>query len=160
MILINLIFSFLNFLLLIAVFYYVIQRFIVPAVVNMIKIYDAFIHRLQYDRQEVISDYQLILKNIDEQEEQFQVVQVKFLVWEKKCNDMRLERLAQQKKVERVLHDRFVIRSQVVMNELAIKNQLPNILDQVTQQLQSEYQVIEFQKKYTKDLIDLMKEQV
>lgn len=160
MIFLNFIFQVLNFLVLITVFYYAIQRLIIPAVVKMIELYDIFIQSLKHDRQEVIADYQVILKEIDTQEEQFELMQDKFLAWEKKCQQDRSQRLAEQKKIEQSLQDRFVIRSQVIMNELAIKEQLPYILAQVTEQLQLKYQVAEFQKKYTQDLIDGMKEQL
>lgn len=143
-----------------AVFYYGIKQLIIPAAVKMIDLYDNFIYKLQHDRQDVISDYQAILKKIDEQEDQFQAIETKFLVWERICNKKRIDRLAEQKKIELTVQDRFNIRSDVVLNELAIKEQLPHILDQVTQQLHAKYQVAEFQKKYTKDLIDVMKEQL
>lgn len=160
MIFLNFIFQVLNFLVLITVFYYAIQRLIIPAVVKMIELYDIFIQSLKHDRQEVIADYQVILKEIDTQEQQFELMQDKFLAWEKKCQQDRSQRLAEQKKIEQSLQDRFIIRSQVVMNELAIKEQLPYILAQVTEQLQLKYQAAEFQKKYTQDLIDGMKEQL
>jgi hypothetical protein len=143
-----------------AVFYYGIKQLIIPAVVKMIDAYDAFIYKLQHDRQDVISDYQVVLKKIDEQEDQFQSIETKFLVWERVCNIRRIERVVEQKKIELSLQNRFNIRSDIVMNELAIKERLPYILDQVTQQLQAKYQVSEFQKKYTEDLIDIMKEQL
>ncbi|AXK60581.1 hypothetical protein [Candidatus Chromulinivorax destructor] len=160
MIFLNFIFQVLNFFVLITVFYYAIQRLIIPAVVKMIELYDIFIQSLKHDRQEVIADYQVILKEIDTQEQQFELMQDKFLAWEKKCQQDRSQRLAEQKKIEQSLQDRFIIRSQVIMNELAIKEQLPYILAQVTEQLQLKYQAAEFQKKYTQDLIDGMKEQL
>lgn len=156
----NFIFQILNFFVLITVFYYAIKRLIIPAVVKMIELYDLFIQSLKHDRQEVIANYQVILKEIDTQEEQFQLMQDKFFVWGKKCQQDRSQRLTEQKKIEQSLNDRFAIRSQVIMNELAIKEQLPYILEQVTQQLQVKYQATEFQKKYTQDLIDGMKEQL
>jgi len=143
-----------------AVFYYGIKRLIIPAAIKMINLYDVFIYKLQHDRQDVASDCQVILNKLDEQEKQFHAIEKNFLIWEGVCNKKRIDRLAEQKKIELAVQDRFNIRSDVVLNELAIKEQLPYILDQVTQQLQAKYQVAEFQKKYTKDLIDVMKEQL
>lgn len=159
MIFLNFVFQILNFLILITVFYYAIDRLIIPAVRKMIDLYDVFIQSLKHDRQDVIANYQVILKEIDTQEEQFQLMQDKFLAWEKKCQKDRSQRLLEQKNIEQALQERFVRRSQVIMNELAIKEELPYILEQVTKQLQVKYQATEFQKKYTQDLIDGMKEQ-
>ena len=158
MIFINVVFRFLNFLVLMAVFYYGIKRFMIPAVLKMIAMYDQFILNLKNERQIVAVECQSISEKTDLQELKFESIQTKFLLWEKKCEDQKVVRVVELQKVEKNIHNRFDIRSQVVMNELAIKEQLPYILDRVTQQLQVKYHEAESQKKYTEDLIHVMKE--
>lgn len=160
MISLHVVFRFLNFFLLMALFYYVYIYFIVPAVKKMIELYDQILCKLQDDRKMVQLDCQLIINSTKEQKKQFELIETKFLLWQKKSNEQDLLQLAERKKIEQAISSRFDIRSQVVMNEFAKKEQLPYILDRVTQELQVKYQAIEPQKKYIDDLVDVMKEQL
>ena len=156
---IDVVFKLLNFFVLAGLSYYVIQRYMVPAVVKMIAEYDVFINKLKDDAQAIQVDCQLITKKSNSQELQFQAMQVRFLEWQQKCQSQKNIRMVNQQHIEKKIQSRFDVRSHVVMNELAIKEQLPYILDRVTQKLQEKYSSTESQDKYIKELIHAMKEQ-
>ena len=87
-------------------------------------------------------------------------MQAKFLLWQEKCRDQKVLQMIDQAQVVANIQNRFVLRSQVVMNQLAIKEQLPYILDRATEKLQEKYRHGDAQRKYTQDLIHVMKEQL
>lgn len=157
---INILFQLLNFFVIVVLFYYVIRNYVIPFITNMMTEYNLFIHKLKDDRQIVKIDCQKISEKIDYQEEQLQLMQAKFLVWQEKCRDQKIMQMIDQAQVVANIQNRFGLRSQVVMNQLAIKEQLPYILDRATEKLQEKYHVIEAQKKYTQELIHVMKEQL
>ena len=159
MIFINVIFRLLNFIILATLFYYVIKKFILPFIIKTMAAYDIFIGKLKDDVQVLQSESKGLEAKTDRQESEFQVMEKRFLLWQEKCRDDKMASIADQKRIERLIRDRFDVRSQVVMNELAIKEQFPYILDRATQKLQEKYQTDESQEKYIKELIRVMKEQ-
>ena len=82
MMIINILFQFLNFFVLVALFYYVIRNYVIPFVTKMMTEYDLFIYKLKDDRQIIKKDCQKISEKIDYQEEQLQLMQAKFLLWQ------------------------------------------------------------------------------
>ena len=121
--------------------------------------YDTFIYKLKDDAQSLQSESKNLTVKTDRQELEFQTMQTRFLLWKEKCRDHKAASIADQKRIERLIQDRFDLRSQVVMNELAIKEQFPYILDRATQKLQEKYHIVASQEKYIKELIHIMKEQ-
>lgn len=157
---INILFKLLNFSVIVALFYYVIRNYVIPFVTKMMTDYDLFIHKLKDDRQIIKKDCQKISEKIDQQEEQLESMQLKFVLWQEKCRDEHVLQMIDQEHIVKKIHHRVQSRSQVVMNQLAIKKQLPYILDRATKKLQEKYHHVDAQKKYTQDLIHVMKEQL
>jgi len=156
---INILFQFLNFAVLMTLFYYGIQKFLIPSVNKMIEKYDNFIFELKDSRQAVENKCQAITEKINSQEEQFKAVQLKFVVWQEKCRDRKILQITDQHQIVENIQNRFLLRSQVVMNEVAIKEQLPYILEKTAKKLQEKYHVADTQKVYINELIHVMKEQ-
>ena len=159
MISINVIFRLLNFIILASLFYYIIKKFIIPFIIKTIAAYDIFISKLKEDVQVLQKDNKNLAEKANCQESEFQAMEIKFLQWQQKCRDHKMASIIDKKRIERLIQDRFEVRSQVVMNELAIKEQFPYILDRATQKLQEKYQTNESQGKYIQELIHVMKEQ-
>jgi len=157
---INILFQLLNFSVIVTLFYYVIRNYVIPFVTKMMTDYDLFIHKLKDDRQIIKKDCQKISEKIDQQEEQLESMQLKFVLWQEKCRDEHVLQMIDQEQIVKKIHHRVQSRSQVVMNQLAIKKQLPYILERATEKLQEKYHHGDAQKKYTQDLIHVMKEQL
>jgi len=154
----NIVFRLLNFSILASLFYYVIKQTLIPFFMNMMKEYDIFINNLSDDVKNISNDSKAITQETNDQELLFQVMQTKFILWQKKCYQQQQLLIHEQELIDRAIKSRFDMRSHVVNDALAIKEQLPYILDRVTVTLQKKYHNIEYQKKYITDLIHVMKE--
>ena len=69
---------------------------------------------------------------------------------------MVLQKIEQQR-VDDIMQQRFIVRSDYVKNDNAIKEQLPAILNTVTTTLQHKYHTAPVQKQYIDELIHSMK---
>lgn len=157
--LISIVFKFLNFFVIIGVAMYCIQHYVIPMVEKMLREYGVFIYNLESDYKDLQLQNQSIYENIQDQDRQFQVMKTRFVQWQKKCEERRVVQQLHQKTTDEAMQNRFVVRSCIIKNDRAIKDQSPVILNTVTQTLQSKYQNADEQKQYIEKLIQIMKEQ-
>ena len=155
---ISIVFRFFDFFVIIGLLFYLVKQYVIPMVEKMLREYGVFIYNLESDCKNLQLQTQSIHENIQDQDRQFQIMQLKFAVWQKKCDERLEAQILEQKKIDALMQDRFVIRSQYVKNDNALQDQLPIILDRATETLQQKYHGIELQKQYIDELIHVMKE--
>jgi hypothetical protein len=156
---INIVFRFFDFFVIIGLIIYGTRRHLIPMVEKLLREYGVFIYNLESDCKNLQLQTQSIYENIQDQDRQFQVMQKRFEMWQKKCEERLVLQQAEQQRTDDVMQNRFVVRSNVIKNDIAIKNQLPTILDAATKTLQGKYQGTSEQKQYIEKLIHVMKEQ-
>ncbi len=155
---ISIIFRFFDFFVIVGLLFFCIKKYIIPGVEKMLREYGVFIYNLESDCKNLQLQTQSIHENIQDQDRQFQAMQARFLVWQKKCDErFNLEKLHQQR-IDGVMQRRFDIRSEYIKNDSAIKEQLPDILEGVAQVLQKKYHGTQVQKQYIEELVCSMKE--
>jgi hypothetical protein len=155
---VNIIFRFFDFFVIVGVLFYATKRYIIPTVEKLLREYGVFIYNLESDCKKLQLQSQSIHENIQDQDRQFQVMQARFLTWQNKCNERIFVQKAEQQRIDDRMQQRFELRSQYVKNDNAIKEQLPAILVSTTKILQKKYHEMDVQKQYINELIHVMKE--
>ena len=156
---INIVFRFFDFFVIVGLIVYGIKHYVVPSVEKMLREYGVFIYNLESDCKNLQLQTQSIYENIQDQDQQFQLMQVKFAIWQKKCDERILAQKLEQQKTDEAMQNRFVIRSSYIKNDIIVQEQLPDILDATTKILQHKYHGTQQQKQYIDTLIQIMKEQ-
>ena len=156
---INIIFRFVDFFVIIGIGFYVMRKYILPAVKKMLRECGVFLYNLESDCKNLKLQARSISENIQDQEREYQTMQARFVVWQKKCDDLVVLQKLEQHKIDESMKGRFDVRSDYIKNENEIKQQLPSILNTSTQVLQQKYHGTDAQKQYIDELIHVMKEQ-
>ena len=156
--LIDIIFRFLDFFVIIALAMYGVKHYLIPAVEKMLREYGVFMYNLESDCKNLQLQTQAIYENIQDQDRNFQALQSKFMIWQKKCDELVIVQQQEQYQVDQNMQKRFEVRSKFIKNDELVKQQLPAILDGVVQDLQTKFRSVEMQKQYIDKLIDVMKE--
>jgi len=155
---IDIVFRFFDFFVVVGVIFYAIKNYIIPAVEKMLREYGVFIYNLESDCKNLQLQTQSIYEKMQDQDRQFQAMQARFVMWQKKCNERVLAQKLEQKKIDITMQDRFDMRSEYMKNDSLIQEQLPAILDATTKTLQHVYHGGYKQKQYIDTLIHGMKE--
>lgn len=155
---INVIFRFFDFFIIIGCAVFCIQRYIIPVVEKMIKEYTVFLYNLESDCKNLQLTTQSIYEKIQDQDLQFQSLQNKFVHWQKKQTEQLELQIIEQQKIDQIMQQRFEIQSSFIKNDYIIKEQLPMILDTATKKLQLKYHAPCAQQEYLDALINLMKD--
>ena len=156
--LIDIIFRFLDFFVINALAMYGVKHYLIPAVEKMLREYGVFMYNLESDCKNLQLQTQAIYENIQDQDRNFQALQSKFMIWQKKCDELVIVQQQEQYQVDQNMQKRFEVRSKFIKNDELVKQQLPAILDGVVQDLQTKFRSVEMQKQYIDKLIDVMKE--
>lgn len=156
--LIDIIFRFLDFFVIIVLAVYGIKHYLIPTVEKMLREYGVFIYNLESDCKNLELQSQAIYENIQDQDRQFQTLEAKFKIWQKKCDALIVSEQQEQLIIEQKMQKRFQVRSVFIKNDHLIKQQLPAILDSIADDLQTKFRSIDTQKQYIDTLIDVMKE--
>ncbi|MBP6870061.1 hypothetical protein KBC04_04215 [Candidatus Babeliales bacterium] len=154
---INIVFRFFDFFVVLGVGVYTVKHYLIPTVEKMMREYGVFIYNLESDCKNLQLQSQSIHENIQDQDQHFQVMQTKFLTWQKKCHELVVLQKSEQERIDGLMQQRFVIRSEYVKNDKALKEQLPAIVDTATKKLQQKFYGTEAQKQYIEELIQVMK---
>lgn len=155
---INVIFRYIDFLVIMIVGYFSITRYGLPIIEKLIREYEVFIYNLKSDSKNVLLQTQAIYENIQDKEQQFLAMQKKFIIWQKKSNLQKEYQQQEQQRIDLLVADHFALRSACLQNETMKQEQLPVIVDAATVALQKKYQAIDLQKQYIDELIHFMKE--
>ena len=155
---VNIIFRFFDFFVIVGVIIYATKRYIIPTVEKLLREYGVFIYNLESDCKNLQLQSQSIHENIQDQDRQFQMMQARFLTWQNKCNERVILQKTEQRRIDDCMQTRFELRSQYVKNDNAMQDQLPAILVSATKTLQKKYHGIGVQKEYIDELIHVMKE--
>ncbi len=155
---IQIIFRFFDFFVVIAVAVYGITYYLIPAVEKMLREYGVFIYNLESDCKNLQLQTEAIYENIQDQDRQFQSLESKFKVWQKKCDELIIAVQQEQLSIHQKIQQRFEIRSKFIENDELIKKQFPAILDNVVTDLQVKFRCPQMQQQYIDTLIDVMKE--
>lgn len=154
----NIVFKFFDCFVIIGLMFYVIKQYLIPMVEKLLREYGVFIYNLESDCKNLQSQTQSIHENIQDQDRQFQAIQLRFLTWQKKCDERVGAQKVEQLRIDSAMHQRFIIRSQYVKNDSALQEQLPAILVHATKALQRKYYEVDEQRKYIDELIHVMKD--
>jgi hypothetical protein len=156
---INIVFRFIDFFVIIGIGFYAMKKYILPTVKEMLRERGVFLYNLESDCKKLKLQARSIHENIQDQEREYQAMQVRFVTWQKKCDELVALKKAEQQQVDESMKSRFDIRSDYIKNDRIVKEQLPGILDISTQMLQKKYHGTDSQKQYIDELIHVMKEQ-
>ncbi len=156
---INIVFRFFDFFVVVGVIFYGVRNYIIPVVEKMLREYSVFIYNLESDCKNLQLQIQSIYEKMQDQDRQFQAMQARFMIWQKKCNESIEAQKAEQQKIDVTIQDRFKIRSEYMKNDSLVQEQLPAILHEVTKTVQHTYHGNDKQKQYIDTLIHDMKEQ-
>lgn len=155
---INIVFRFLDFFVIVGLVCYAVKQYVIPAVEKMLREYSVFIYNLESDCKDLQCQTQSIYENIQDQDRQFQLMQSRFLIWQKQCDNRLAAQKLEQQRIDNEMQNRFLVRSDFIKNDNAIKDQLPAILCGATKALQQKYNNTHVQKQYIDELIHIMKE--
>ncbi len=156
---INIVFRFFDFFVIIGLVWYAVRNYVIPTVEKLLREYGVYIYNLESDCKKIQLQAQSVYENIQDQDRQFQAMQARFIMWQNKCNERVQLQLLEQKEIDRLMQQRFEIRSLVIKNDILVKEQFPAILDAATKTLQLNYYGTDAQKQYIDTLIHVMKEQ-
>ena len=156
---INVVFRLFDFFVIVGLIVYAIRHYVIPTVEKMLREYGVFIYNLESDCKNLQLQTQSIYENIQDQDRQFQVMQAKFVIWQKKCDERIVIQKLEQQRTDEAMQNRFMTRSSYIKNDMIVKEQLPAILDATTKTLQRKYHGTQQQKQYIDTLICVMKEQ-
>ena len=156
---INIVFRFVDFFIILGLGFYAMRKYILPAVKKMLRERGVFLYNLESDCKNLKLQARSIHENIQDKDREYQAMQARFVIWQKKCDDLVVLQKKEQQKIDEAMENRFDIRSDYVKNDSAIKQQLPSILDTSSQILQQKYHGTDAQKQYIDELIHVMKEQ-
>jgi hypothetical protein len=134
------------------------RQYIIPAVEKMLREYGVFMYNLESDSKNLQLQTQSIYENIQDQDRNFQLMQTRFAVWKKKCDERVLAQKHEQARTDDLMRHRFIVRTEHIKNENAIKEEFPDILDAATKILQIKYHNPHEQRQYVELLISIMKE--
>jgi len=155
---INVIFRFFDCFIVIGLAFFVIKYYLIPIVEKIMREYGVFIYNLESDCKNLQLQTQSICENIQDQEQHFQDMQRKFVIWQKKCEERTILQKSAQEKIDSCMQGSYETRSSYIKNDRALEEQLPAIIDNVTKKLQIQFSNIDFQKQYIDELIQVMKE--
>lgn len=155
---INVIFRFFDFFIVIGLAFFIIKYYLIPSVEKIMREYGVFIYNLESDCKNLQLQTQSISENLQDQEEHFQDMQSKFLTWQKKCEERTVLQKTAQEKIDSSMQNSYETRSSYIKNDRALEQQLPTIIDNVTKKLQMQFCQIDVQKNYIDELIQVMKE--
>ncbi len=156
---INIVFRFLDFFVIVGVIFYGMKHYIIPAVEKMLREYGVFIYNLESDCKNLQLQTQSIYESMQDQDRQFQAMQGRFAIWQKKCSERIVAQKLEQEKTDQMMQNRFEMRSEFIKNDNFVQQQLPIILHATTKVLQQKYHAVDKQKEYIATLIHVMKEQ-
>ena len=156
---INIVFRFLDFFVIVGVIFYGMKHYIIPAVEKMLREYGVFIYNLESDCKNLQLQTQSIYESMQDQDRQFQAMQGRFAIWQKKCSERIVAQKLEQEKTDQMMQNRFEMRSEFIKNDNFVQQQLPIILHAATKVLQQKYHAVDKQKEYIATLIHVMKEQ-
>ncbi len=156
---INIVFKFLNFFVIVGIATYCVKHYVIPMVEKMLREHGVFIYNLESDYRDLQLQNQSISENIQDQDRQFRVMQTRFIQWQKKCEERLVVQQLHQQQTDDAMQNRFLVRSNIIKNDRVVKDQLPIILSSAAKVLQGKYQNVDEQKQYIEKLIQIMKEQ-
>lgn len=156
---INIVFRVLDFFVIVGLVRYAVKYYVIPIVEKMLREYGVFIYNLESDCKDLQFQTQSIYENIQDQDRQFQLMQSRFLIWQKQCDQRLAVQKVEQQRIDNEMQNRFLVRSDFIKNDNAIKEQLPAILHTATKILQQKYNNSHVQKQYIDELIHIMKDQ-
>ena len=156
---VNIIFRLFDFFVVIGLIIFIIKKYAIPMVEKLLQEYNVFINSLKTDCEELQSQSRSIYENIQDQERSFQILQARFEVWRKKCDERVVIQETEQQKIDASMQKRFLVRSEHIKNDIAMKEQLPMILDTTLKNLEQKFHETDIQKQYIDGLIQVMKEQ-
>lgn len=155
---INCLFRFFDFFVVIGLAFYCIKYYVIPGVEKLMREYGLLMYNLESDCKNVQLQVQSILENIQDQDRHFQMMQEKFLIWQKKCDEKTMLQQLAQEKIDASIEQSYVVRLNYIKNNTVLQEQLPDIIAGTTQKLQNRFSTIDTQKQYIDQLIQLMKE--
>jgi len=156
---INIVFRFIDFFIILGIGFYAMKKYILPAVRKMLRERGVFLYNLESDCKNLKLQARSIHENMQDQERDYQAMQARFVIWQKKCNEFVALQKLEQGKIDEAMKGRFDIRSDYIQNDSVVKQQLPTILETSTQMLKKKYHGTDAQKQYIDELIHVMKEQ-
>lgn len=155
---INCVFRFFDFFVVIGLAVYYFNYYVVPQVEKMIREYSVFIYNLESDYKNLQLQVQSIQENIQDQDRHFQAMQEKFLVWKKKCDEKSILQQAKQEEIDQRIKESFILKTGFIERSAILKNELPEIMSIVKKKLHTQFSSSQAQKNYMHELIEVMKE--
>lgn len=156
---VNILFRFFDLFVIIGLIMYAMKQYLIPMVKKLLQEHGIFISSLETDCKKLQAQSRSIYENIQDQERSFQILQARFEIWQKKCDERLAVQKIEQQRVDESMQNRFLVRSEYIKNDTALKDQLPIILDITTKNLEQKYHGTDVQKQYIDELIQVMKEQ-
>lgn len=155
---INIVFRFFDFFVVIGLAIYAMRHYLIPAVEKLMKEYNVFITSLENDSKNLELQTQSIAEEMQAQEHHFQALQEKFLLWQQKCDEQSTLQKIEQEKIGTMVEHRYQLKSSFIQYDQALQIELPVMIDTITKNLQAKFHGTDDQKDYLDELIQIMKD--
>lgn len=152
-------FRLLNFAVLSTGFVYVVRRYGIVALMTSMRLEKQKKEEMQRVHQEVLQQCDDVKDKEQEHEKSYLAMQEKFQIWQNRVEQQAIQEQRLMLRYYEELAQKQVIKDQNVQRQYLLRKQLPKLLHEVTQSLQSDFEKNEKgQKEYTAQLLKFVKE--
>ena len=154
------IFKILNFMVLIALARYAIQRYVVPYAYTAMQEYDNFLIQLLTKKRYFQEQEDLVRAKVHQQDLFFLEIEQKFNVWKQALEKEQTQKDKQQCLLEQEIHDITEQRLYNLQTKLAQKQLFPKIIQEAELEIMQYYNDSGVQNNYNKELFANLKKRI
>ena len=154
------IFKILNFIVLVLLARYAMQKYVVPYAYTAMQEYDNFLIQLLTKKRYFQEQENLVRAQMHEQDLFFLDIENKFTMWKVALEKEQASKDAQQCLLEKEIADITAQRLYNLQTKLAQKELFPKIIQQAESEIVNYYTAADAQDRYNKDLIARLKKRI
>ncbi len=152
-------FKIINFALILAVFSYVIKKYLLPGLYDRIERYQVYIKNLISRRNESQQLYSKLVKRLHEQEAEIKNLEAKLEYWRSSCEQEQHDELICVRIIEKDIKKKRLVQQENLKKEIMANTVLPSALVQAKEELTNRFEpeISKDAKEYIEQLLSFMK---
>ena len=154
------IFKILNFVVLLLLARYAIERYLVPFVYKAMQEYDNFLIQLLTKKRHFQEQENLVRAKVHEQDLFFLDIEKKFALWKQALEKEQAKKDKQQCLLEQEIHDITAQRLYNLQTKLAQKQLFPKIIQEAESEIVHYYDDVHVQNRYINTVIAQLKKRI